>query len=87
MGRTAADIQAEIAEVRAAMSAGSVANEVSDSGRTIRTQDFGKLQKRLDSLYIMLGRADGSAPMAVRTRVMGQGMPPSCGTGYPVAIQ
>ena len=72
MPRSATSIQAEISilEARLASDDGLVNNASSD-GVSLTYEARMNLEKRLDQLYIQLGRASGQSPMFARGRLRG----------------
>lgn len=74
MGRSASSIQAEIDRLETFLSgAGTTIQSVSSDGTATTQIDRDKAAKRLDTLYLQLGRANGTAPMLVRGVVTGLG--------------
>jgi hypothetical protein len=72
MARSAAGIQAEITQIETYLaSADSLITSASSNGASMSRANRQQLEKRLDSLYIQLGRANGTAPMFTRGRVRG----------------
>ncbi len=72
MARTAASIQSEIDAIEARLSsADGLVRSVGSDGSSVTYEDRSKLEVRLDKLYQMLGRANGSNPMFVRGHVDG----------------
>jgi hypothetical protein len=72
MPRSAASIQAEIDILEARLSsAASLTRSAGSDGTNLTYEDRASLTKRLDSLYMHLGRANGTAPMFARSRVDG----------------
>ena len=72
MARSAASIQAEITilEAHLASSASLLSNTGAD-GTSAGFAERAAMTKRLDELYTQLDRANGTAPMIVRGRVLG----------------
>ncbi len=72
MGRPASSIQAEINRLETFLSgsATTIAN-VGNDGTTVGMINRTGAEKRLDTLYQQLARADGSKPMLVRGVVTG----------------
>ncbi len=73
MGRSTTAIQAEIDILETELqSAASILASVGSDSTTV-TKSRAALEKRLDQLYIQLGRTNGTAPMIVRGVVHGLG--------------
>lgn len=75
MPRSAESIQAEIDNLEAYLESQDSLIDQAGAGATMAKQASREvIQKRLDSLYIMLDRANGTNPMEVRGRIDGLGL-------------
>lgn len=72
MARSAASIQLEIDAIETRLtSAASMLEQGGVDGTNMRYSERSGLESRLDQLYQQLGRANGTSPMIVRTKVNG----------------
>lgn len=71
MPRAASAIQAEIDKIEAFLQTDAALYSSTSADGVNRTIARRDLERRLDGLYIQLGRANGTAPMFVRGRVAG----------------
>ena len=72
MPRSSANIQAEIDRLETFLSgADTTLASTSADGTAMANASRAELAKRLDSLYVQLGRANGTSPMFVRGEVTG----------------
>jgi hypothetical protein len=72
MARSAGSIQAEIDRLETFLSgSGTTIASAASDGTSVQNIDREKAAQRLDSLYLQLGRANGTAPMLCRGRLRG----------------
>lgn len=72
MGRSAASIQAQITALETYIaSGGGISKSISANGVSETSMSMDEATKLLDSLYIQLGRANGSSPMISRGIILG----------------
>lgn len=73
MPRSAASIQAEIDILETELQSTSSLLESGAGDGVQWRRNRAQLEKRLDKLYVQLGRANGTSPMIVRGKVLGNG--------------
>ncbi len=69
MGRSSTLVQAEISALEAEIT--NYLQSVGSDGTSVQRADYAAKTKRLDQLYVQLGRANGASPMMVRGVVRG----------------